>query len=64
MTGANVPRDRAFLEERSADTFADRLAEAIAELMANRVSGPARRERQPETLEQLIAAAIYQELPR
>jgi hypothetical protein len=48
----------------SANTFADRLAVAIAASMVNRVSGSGRRERQPETLEQLIAAAISRELPR
>lgn len=59
-----IVRDLSSRDAGSLETCADRLAEAIAELLVNNVSGSTRLERQPQTLEQLIAAAIRKELPR
>ena len=63
MTRAIV-RDLSSRDAGSCDTFANRLAHAIAELMLNNLSDPTRPERQPQTLEQVSAAAIRKELPR
>jgi hypothetical protein len=59
-----ILRDLSSRDASSPETFADRLAEAIAELMAKSVSGATPLEPQPQTLEQLIAVAIHKELPR
>jgi len=59
-----IVRDLSSGDAGSPDTFAGRLAEALAELMVRSVLGATRFERQPQTLEQLIAVAIHKELPR
>jgi hypothetical protein len=59
-----VVHDLSSRDAGSCDTFADRIAQAIAELMVNNLSDPAPLERRPRTLEQVIAAAIHKELPR
>jgi hypothetical protein len=64
MTGRNRREDRVWRGKDVADTFADRLAEAIAALIAQRETDRELRHPQPETIEQLIAVAICKELPR
>ncbi len=49
--------------EGVADTFADRLADAITRVLVEPPQAP-RLERHAQTLEQLIARAIDKELPR
>jgi hypothetical protein len=59
-----IVRDCSSRDAGACDTFADGLAQAIAQLIVNSVSGRTRFERHPQTLEQVIALAIYRELPR
>jgi hypothetical protein len=57
-------RERSSSTTDSPGTFADRIAEAIGDLLAGEPSSRRDPEPHPQTLEQLIARAICKELPR
>jgi hypothetical protein len=59
-----IVRDLSSSDPALVDTFAVRLAEAIAALMVSSPSATNRFDLQPQSLEQLIAAAIHKELPQ